>query len=97
VIGLFIFAAILLYSMRTNISIALGGAKGMGAQFGWGNRQKGVILSAFLFGYFVMNIFGGYLATRFGGHPVALCGMLASKCAYFLPSHFLPFLRCFCS
>ena len=31
--------------MRTNISIALNGDRGMAAEFGWGDHEKGIILS----------------------------------------------------
>ena len=87
---LFFLGAMLMYSMRTNISIALDSERGMARQFGWGDHEKGIILSAFLFGYFLMNWCGGFLADRLGGHPVvifcilgcAICSALTPAAAY---------------
>jgi len=67
-----------LYSMRANLSIALHGDRGMATDFGWGDRDKGVLLSAFFWGYITSQLPGGWLATKFGGKRVLLAAMICS-------------------
>jgi ACS family glucarate transporter-like MFS transporter len=71
-IFIFILAAIS-YLDRTNISIA--GVQLM-PEFGLGNQELGYILSAFLVGYGLFQIPGGWLAKRFGPRRVLTGGLL---------------------
>ena len=52
------------YSDRTNISVAV---IKMAHEFGWSNSDKGWVLSAFLVGYLISGIPGGFLSSRYGG------------------------------
>lgn len=72
-------AAVIVYSQRVNISIALDSDRGMATDLGWDDHAKGRILSSFLFGYAIMNICGGYLASTYGAHGVALFAMCCSS------------------
>jgi ACS family glucarate transporter-like MFS transporter len=69
---IFILAAIS-YLDRTNISIA--GVQLM-PEFGIGQQELGYILSAFLAGYGLFQIPGGWLAKRFGPRKVLTGGLL---------------------
>ena len=55
------------YSDRTNISVAV---INMADEFGWDNATKGWVLSAFLIGYLLSGIPGGFLCNKFGGKRV---------------------------
>ena len=55
------------YSDRTNISVAV---IKMAHEFGWSNSDKGWVLSAFLVGYLISGIPGGFLSSRYGGKRV---------------------------
>lgn len=72
VFWLFLLSAIAFLD-RTNISIA--GAQ-ISDEFGLGNVRLGWVFSAFLIGYAVSQIFGGWLATRFGPRKVLTFGVL---------------------
>jgi ACS family glucarate transporter-like MFS transporter len=69
--------AFVLYIDRINITIA---APRMSADFGFSHQSLGAILSAFLFGYAVGLVPGGWLADRFGPSRVltvaGLCWVL---------------------
>src|SRR5438876_985333 len=52
---------------RANISIA---APVMIRELGWDEARFGVIFSAFLWGYTVIQLPGGYFADRFGGRLI---------------------------
>ena len=71
-IGIFLLAAIS-YLDRTNISIA--GVLLM-PEFGISNQQLGFIISAFLAGYGLFQIPGGWLAKRFGPRKVLTTGLM---------------------
>lgn len=36
--------------------------------FDWDSKEKGIVLSAFFWGYMATQIVGGILAQRYGGH-----------------------------
>lgn len=72
VFWLFLLSAIAFLD-RTNISIA--GAQ-ISQEFGLGNVRLGWVFSAFLIGYCVSQILGGWLATRFGPRRVLTFGVL---------------------
>jgi len=62
---LWCFAAVFVcYIDRVNISVA---ALAMQEPFGWSEAFKGMVFSAFFFGYLLFQIPSGYLAHRFGG------------------------------
>ena len=50
-------------------------------EMGYTSSDQGVVLSAFFVGYIFPQMIGGYLATRFGGHRVLLCGIMTSSLA----------------
>lgn len=78
---------------RINISVA---AIAMQHTFGWTDAEKGGVLAAFFVGYVFTQIFGGWLAHRYGGERVLLVALVAwSFCTIATPiaAHFgLPLL-----
>lgn len=64
IVGLIFFLALINHVDRANISIA---APVMMRELGWSEALFGVIFSAFLWGYTVIQLPGGYIADRFGG------------------------------
>jgi len=64
IVGLIFLLALINHIDRANISIA---APVMMRELGWSEALFGVIFSAFLWGYTVIQLPGGYLADRFGG------------------------------
>ncbi len=72
VFWLFLLSAIAFLD-RTNISIA---GEQISQEFGLGNVRLGWVFSAFLIGYCVSQILGGWLATRFGPRRVLTFGVL---------------------
>ena len=67
IVGLIFFLALINHIDRANISIA---APAMIQELGWDEARFGVIFSAFLWGYTVLQLPGGYLADRFGGRLI---------------------------
>ncbi|NIB41702.1 ACS family MFS transporter [Pseudomaricurvus alkylphenolicus] len=67
VILLAALAICICYIDRVIISVAI---IDMQKEFGWDEATKGIVLSAFFAGYFVMQTFGGVLSNRFGGRLV---------------------------
>lgn len=67
VLVLTFIAFVICYLDRVNISIA---AISMQKELGWSDSTKGYVFSLFFWGYFSMQIGGGYLANRFGGKVV---------------------------
>src|SRR5262252_7743816 len=59
--------AFVLYVDRINISVS---APHIAAEFGLSSQALGNVLSAFLFGYALGLVPGGWLADRFGAHKV---------------------------
>jgi MFS family permease len=54
--------------------------------FDWSQKEKGVVLSSFFYGYIVTQFVGGYLASRIGGSTVFGIGILiTSVAALFTP------------
>lgn len=41
-------------------------------EFPWNSKQKGLILSAFFWGYVMTPILGGWLGSKFGGDHVSI-------------------------
>ncbi|MEO6910282.1 MAG: MFS transporter [Edaphobacter sp.] len=72
VFWLFLLSAIAFLD-RTNISIA---GVHISDEFGLGNVRLGWVFSAFLIGYAVSQIVGGWMATRFGPRKVLTFGVL---------------------
>lgn len=64
-------AGAMLISYFDRVSISVTGLA-MQRDFGWSEATKGMILSAFFAGYLVVQIFGGWLAHRFGGRRVLI-------------------------
>ena len=73
---MFLFAVAIMYIMRTNLSFAVTGQRGMVKELGWSGKQEGLALSSFFWGYIVSQVAGGKLAMKFGGKPVMLFSML---------------------
>lgn len=68
------------YILRIVLSIVIDGPDGIAAEFGWSNKQKGVALGAFFYGYVSTQVPGGWAATRWGGKRV-LIGSMVGACA----------------
>lgn len=61
------------YIDRVNISVAI---IPMAEEFGWDQTTRGIVLSSFFYGYLATQVFGGWLADRFGGKIVLGIGVL---------------------
>jgi ACS family sodium-dependent inorganic phosphate cotransporter len=64
VVALCFFSTFICYLDRVNISVAI---IPMARHFGWGDVEKGLVLSSFFIGYIITQVLGGWLANRFGG------------------------------
>ena len=73
VAALTFIAFVICYLDRVNISLA---AISMQQEFGWTDVTKGLVFSFFFWGYFLMQIVGGYLSNRFGGKLVLGCAVV---------------------
>jgi len=67
IVGLIFLLALINHIDRANISIA---APVMIRELGWSEAQFGVIFSAFLWGYMMIQLPGGYLTDRYGGRLI---------------------------
>ncbi|MEW6297579.1 MAG: MFS transporter [Thermodesulfobacteriota bacterium] len=67
IVGMIFLLALINHIDRANISIA---APAMIRELGWDEAHFGVIFSAFLWGYTVLQLPGGYVADRFGGRLI---------------------------
>ena len=72
-VGLCAFATFVCYIDRVNISVTI---IPMAEQFGWDRETQGIVLSSFFVGYLLTQVFGGFLADRFGGKMVLGFGVL---------------------
>ena len=50
----------------------------------WSKELRGYVLSSFFYGYIVTQVFGGWLASRYGGKHVFGTGMLITVIATIL-------------
>ena len=64
---LFFIGILLVYSVRTSMSIC---TAAVAKDLGWNKQISGMALSAFFCGYLLTNMLGGYLADRHGGEIV---------------------------
>ncbi len=71
--AMLLLALLLCYIDRVIISIA---AIEMQKELGWSDADKGLVLSAFFFGYLLMQILGGIISNRFGGRNVLVCAVM---------------------
>ncbi|RIB20681.1 major facilitator superfamily domain-containing protein [Gigaspora rosea] len=62
-----IFAVMISYADRTNISIAI---VYIAKEFNWNHTTQGFVLSSFYIGSFTTQVIGGALADKFGGRRV---------------------------
>ncbi|XP_018336581.1 sialin isoform X2 [Agrilus planipennis] len=79
-----------IYTMRVTLSIAIvamtenktvtleNGTITHVQEFSWNNRQTGLLLSSFFYGYITTQILGGFLAERFGGRKFYGLGILCT-------------------
>jgi sugar phosphate permease len=67
IVGMIFLLALINHVDRANISIA---APVMIRELGWDEARFGIIFSAFLWGYTVIQLPGGYFADRFGGRLI---------------------------
>jgi sugar phosphate permease len=67
IVGLIFLLALINHIDRANISIA---APVMMRELGWNEALFGIIFSAFLWGYTIIQFPGGYLADRYGGRLI---------------------------
>eukprot|EP00037_Helgoeca_nana_P032811 m.415463 g.415463 ORF g.415463 m.415463 type:complete len:492 (-) comp29639_c0_seq1:350-1825(-) len=80
-IALLSLGSLIMYTMRFNVTIALNGdsCKGdLAGKYGWSNEDKGQVLGAFFYGYCVLQVPGGLIATRYGGKLVLAISMLGT-------------------
>lgn len=77
-IALLSSGSMLMYTMRFNTTIALNGASGVAAKEGWTNEQKGQVLGGFFWGYVVLQVPGGLIASRYGGKSVLALSMVGT-------------------
>ncbi|GBP87187.1 Putative inorganic phosphate cotransporter [Eumeta japonica] len=69
--ALLFLAMMLSFAMRVNMSLAIVTMASPDA-FGWSVQTQSVVLSSFSWGYVVLQIPGGVMATRFGGARLVL-------------------------
>ncbi|GBP98050.1 Putative inorganic phosphate cotransporter [Eumeta japonica] len=83
---LLLFLAMMLsFAMRVNMSLAIVTMASPDA-FGWSVQTQSVVLSSFFWGYVVLQIPGGVMATRFGGARLILaCVGINSLVTLLLP------------
>src|SRR5262249_10822140 len=81
VILLFALSTVLCYIDRVNISIAI---IPLAHDKGYNEAERGLILSAFFWGYLWPQLPGGWLADRFGGKRVLGAGVALWSIATFL-------------
>jgi ACS family sodium-dependent inorganic phosphate cotransporter len=67
IVGLCILSVFVCYIDRVNMSVAV---LAMQEQYGWSESLKGLVLSAFFFGYMFFMPASGWLANRLGGRRV---------------------------
>ncbi|MCS6924949.1 MAG: MFS transporter [Candidatus Binatia bacterium] len=67
IVGMIFLLALINHIDRANISIA---APAMIQELGWDEAHFGIIFSAFLWGYTVFQLPGGYVADRLGGRLI---------------------------
>eukprot|EP00040_Diaphanoeca_grandis_P025492 m.141262 g.141262 ORF g.141262 m.141262 type:complete len:489 (-) comp30172_c0_seq1:131-1597(-) len=77
-IGLLTFCCVVSYTMRWNVTIAINGDDGMAAKFNWNNEEKGEVLGSFFYGYVILQVPGGLVASRFGGKIVLVVAMFGT-------------------
>ena len=97
----------IIYGLKVNLSVAIvaminqtavGSADGpqveavLDGPFLWSEKQKGAILSAYFFGYFVTQLPGGRLAELYSGKYVFLAAVLINAIGTIL-SPVLAFLQ----
>ncbi len=84
-----LFCAFVLCNLdKVNMSVAI---VPMAQSFGWTSIEKGLVQSAFFWGYAFTQIPGGYLASKYGGKFVLFAGvmlwsfgtLIAPACAHF--------------
>jgi len=84
-----LFVAFVLCNLdKVNMSVAI---VPMSASFGWTSVEKGLVQSAFFWGYAFTQIPGGWLAQKYGGKLVLFAGvmlwsfgtLIAPMCAHF--------------
>ena len=72
-VGLCFLSTFICYIDRVNISVAI---IPMAEEFGWDQTTRGIVLSSFFYGYLATQVFGGWLADRFGGKIVLGIGVV---------------------
>src|SRR5579863_7432615 len=83
VVGLCFAATALCYIDRVSISIAI---IPLAHQFNFDSAARGVILSAFFWGYLWPQMLGGWIADRLGGKRVLAAGVaIWSAATFFTP------------
>ncbi len=72
-VGLCFCSTFICYIDRVNISVAI---LPMAQEYGWNQTTQGIVLSSFFYGYLATQIFGGWVADRYGGKMVLGWGVL---------------------
>ncbi|MFT6434792.1 MAG: ACS family sodium-dependent inorganic phosphate cotransporter [Candidatus Azotimanducaceae bacterium] len=73
IIGLTIAAVFICYIDRVVISLTI---IPMGAELGWSNTEKGIVLGSFYLAYMTTQIYGGVLSDKIGGKVVLGVGLV---------------------
>jgi len=72
-----------IYAVRSNLGIAV---LPMSCSFGWSHVEQGQLLSAFFWGYILLQVAGGFLAQRIGGKAVfGGCVLMTAVTSIVLP------------
>ena len=58
------------YCARTCLSVAIDGNRGISAEMGWSDTQKGIVLSAFFYSYTFSQFPAGFVGIKFGPRRV---------------------------
>ncbi|VVC38189.1 Major facilitator superfamily,Major facilitator superfamily domain [Cinara cedri] len=73
-----------LYALRVNLTVGIvamtSSIDTRPGEFDWDSKLRGIVLSAFSYGYITTQMVGGTLSTKFGGVKLMGCGMLMTAC-----------------
>eukprot|EP01102_Stenamoeba_stenopodia_P004509 TRINITY_DN14801_c0_g1_i1.p1 TRINITY_DN14801_c0_g1~~TRINITY_DN14801_c0_g1_i1.p1 ORF type:complete len:439 (-),score=65.44 TRINITY_DN14801_c0_g1_i1:180-1451(-) len=79
------FATFFSYLLRVVISMEI---LHMGDEYGWDERQRGIALSSFFYGYIVSQLPGGWWSVKYGGKRVLGFGVLSFSIASIFTAFF---------
>lgn len=68
-------------ALRSVPNLVMNGEHGMAKEFGWGNAERGMILSSFGWGYTIMQLPGGIISQLLGPRRTMFCFALTGSVA----------------